>query len=141
MSLDLERGLVLIKPDAYRAGNSGNILSIIEKNGFKLIALKTLIMSNKIAEEFYSVHRGKPFYEKLIEFMTSGKLIALAVEKENSIADMRKLVGNTNSELAEEGTIRAAYGTDNRENGVHASDSVENGLNEIAFFFTEKELT
>ena len=140
MSSNLERGLVLIKPDAYRSGNSGNVLSMIEAKGFKLIALKTLIMTKDIAEKFYAIHKGRPFYDALIEFMTSGRIIAVCVEKENSIIDMRKLVGNTNSELAEEGTIRAKYGTDNRENGVHASDSVENGLNEISFFFKDDEL-
>ena len=120
-----EQTLCLIKPDAVKAGNIGNIITLIENNDFIIRKLKMLTMSRGTAEKFYSVHKGKQFYENLVEFMTSGPIVAIVLERENAIAGFRELAGSTDSKKAETGTIRYLYGTDNQENAVHGSDSPE----------------
>lgn len=120
-----EQTLCLIKPDAVKAGNIGHIITLIENNDFTIRKLKMLEMNREIAEKFYSVHKGKHFYENLVEFMTSGPIVAIVLDRDNAIAGFRELAGSTDSRKAAEGTIRHLYGTDNQENAVHGSDSPE----------------
>ena len=136
----IERGYVMVKPVAFKNKHVGGIVNKIEKAGFEIIAMKTITLTRKLAEQFYGIHKERPFFGELIEFMTSGKVVAICVEKENSIEDMRTLVGNTDPGKAEAGTIRAEFGTDIQANGIHASDSIENGLIESSFFFSNVEL-
>jgi len=121
-----EQTLCLIKPDAVIAGNIGHIITLIENNDFTIRKLKMLAMSREIAEKFYSVHKGKHFYDNLVEFMTSSPIVAILLERENAILGFRELAGSTDSRKAAKGTIRCLYGTDNQENAVHGSDSPEN---------------
>tara|TARA_R110002050_G_scaffold3619_6_gene18898 strand:- start:287 stop:685 length:399 start_codon:yes stop_codon:yes gene_type:complete len=129
----------MIKPDAFGAGNSGAILKMIEEAGFKIIALKTSRLDAKLAGEFYKVHQERPFYADLCKYMSSGPIIAAILEKENAIADFRKLIGATNPADAEEGTIRKLYATSIEANAVHGSDSDENAQIEGGFFFNAFE--
>ncbi len=130
----------MIKPQAMRNGACGAILNMIQDEGFEIIALKMKRLSKNAAEEFYGIHKGKPFYDKLIEFMTSGPIIAAILKKNNAVEDYRKLLGSTNPETAEEGTIRKAFATDMTMNAAHGSDSDENALIEAKFHFTEEEI-
>lgn len=136
----IERGYVMVKPVAFKNNHVGGIINKIEKAGFDILAIKTVTLTKKLAKQFYGIHKERPFFGELIEFMTSGKVVAICVEKENSIEDMRTLVGNTDPAKAEAGTIRIEFGTDIQANGIHASDSVENGLIESSFFFSNVEL-
>lgn len=136
----MERTLILIKPDAFEAGSTGKIIDMFLSRGFRLIAAKTARLCKQEAESFYEVHRDKFFFEGLTEFMCTGPLMAMVLEKENAIHDARILMGATNSPDAAPGTIRAFFGTDNRRNAVHGSDSPENASQEISFFFSKKEL-
>lgn len=133
------RTFTMIKPDAFGAGNSGAILKMIEEAGFKIIALKTTRLDAKLAGEFYKVHQERPFYADLCKYMSSGPIIAAILEKENAIADFRKLIGATNPADAEEGTIRKLYATSIEANAVHGSDSDENAQIEGGFFFNAFE--
>ena len=130
----------MIKPEAMRNGAGGAILKMIQDGGFEVIALKMKQLSKSEAEEFYGIHKGKPFYDKLVEFMTSGPIIAAILNKSNAVEDYRKLLGATNPETAEEGTIRKAFATDMTMNAAHGSDSDENALIEAKFHFTEDEI-
>ena len=130
----------IIKPDAVAAGNAGKILALIEANGFKLRAVRMTKMSKDEAEGFYAVHKGKPFFEGLVEFMTSGPCILLCLEKENAFAEWRKLMGATNPANAEEGTIRKMFAESIGRNAAHGSDSEENAAIELAWFFRAYEL-
>ena len=136
----IEKTLCILKPDAVKAGNIGNIIAHIQKEGFKILGLKTARLSDRSAGKFYEVHKERPFYGSLVEFMSSGACVPIALEKENAIAEWRRVIGATDPAEAAEGTIRKLYATSKGENAVHGSDSVENGLREIAFFFTEGEL-
>jgi nucleoside-diphosphate kinase len=129
----------MIKPDAFGAGNSGAILNMIEKAGFKIIALKTTKLDQSLAGEFYKVHQERPFYNDLCKYMSSGPIIAAILEKENAIEDFRKLIGATNPAEAEEGTIRKLFATSIEANAVHGSDSDENAEIEGSFFFNAFE--
>ena len=129
----------MIKPDAVKAGNIGNILQMINEAGFRIVALKYLKISTQQAEKFYEVHAARPFYGELTGFMSSGPIVAAILEKENAVADFRKLIGATNPANAEEGTIRKRYATSMGENAVHGSDSDENAQIEGAFFFSGLE--
>ena len=133
------RTFTMIKPDAFGAGNSGAILKMIEKAGFKIIALKTTKLDQNLAGEFYEVHQERPFYKDLCKYMSSGPIIAAILEKENAIADFRKLIGATNPAEAEEGTIRKLFATSIEANAVHGSDSDENAKIEGSFFFNAFE--
>ena len=135
-----ERTLCIIKPDAVAAGNTGNIIAHIQKEGFRILAMKMTALSSKAASKFYEVHKGRPFYEGLVEFMSSAPCVPIALEKANAIAEWRRVIGATDPAEAAPGTIRKLYAKNKGENAVHGSDSVENGLREIAFFFTEGEL-
>jgi nucleoside-diphosphate kinase len=136
----IERTLCIIKPDAVSAGNTGNIIAHIQKAGFRVLALRMTTLSHKSASKFYEVHKGRPFYGGLVEFMSSAPCVPIALERENAIAEWRSVIGATDPAEAADGTIRKFYAKNKGENAVHGSDSVENGLREIAFFFTEGEL-
>jgi nucleoside-diphosphate kinase len=129
----------MIKPDAVKAGNIGNILQMINAAGFRIVAMKYLQISKQQAEKFYEVHAERPFYGELTEFMSSGPIVAAILEKENAVADFRKLIGATNPAQAEEGTIRKKYAASVGENAVHGSDSDENAAIEGNFYFSGLE--
>ncbi|MFY0689620.1 MAG: nucleoside-diphosphate kinase [Cyclobacteriaceae bacterium] len=129
----------MIKPDAYAAGNSGAIIKMIEEAGFKIKAIKAVHLTDKNAGEFYAVHKERPFYGDLVAYMTSGPIIAISLEKENAVADFRKLIGATNPAEAEEGTIRKLFAKSIEANAVHGSDSDENAQIESSFFFSQLE--
>jgi nucleoside-diphosphate kinase len=129
----------MIKPDAVKAGNIGNILQMINAAGFRIVAMKYLSLSKRQAELFYEVHAARPFYGELTEFMSSGPIVAAILEKDNAVADFRKLIGATNPAQAEEGTIRKKYAASVGENAVHGSDSNDNAKIEGDFFFSGLE--
>ena len=133
------RTFTMVKPDAVKAGNIGNILQMINGAGFRIVALKYLQISKQQAETFYEVHAARPFYGELTEFMSSGPIVAAILEKDNAVADFRKLIGATNPAQAEEGTIRKKYAASVGENAVHGSDSDENAKIEGDFFFSGLE--
>src|SRR5690554_5423176 len=132
-----ERTLAILKPDCVRKNLSGEVIKRIQDAGFKIIAMKMTRLTMDTAGGFYAVHRERPFYGELCEFMSSGVCMPIALEKENAVADFRKLIGATNPAQAEEGTVRRLYADSVGENIVHGSDSVENGKIEIAYFFAE----
>jgi len=131
--------LTMIKPEAVRNGHIGNILARITEGGFEIIAMKYLKMTREQAAMFYEVHRERPFYNDLVNFMSSGPIVAAILKKENAIDAYRAYIGSTNPKEAAPGTVRALYGTNIQENAVHGSDSDENALREAAFFFNELE--
>jgi nucleoside-diphosphate kinase len=134
------RTFTMIKPDAVKAGNIGNILQMINAAGFKIVAMKYTLLSKRDAEIFYGVHAERPFFGELVEFMTSGTIVAAILEKDNAVEDFRKLIGATNPAEAAEGTIRKKYATSIGENAVHGSDSDENAAIEGAFHFSGREI-
>ena len=133
------RTLTLIKPDAMKKGYAGGVLDMIIKGGFRIVAMKLTRLTPEIAGEFYTVHKERPFYGELVEYMSSAVIIAAILEKENAVEDFRKLIGATNPVNAEEGTIRKKYATSIAENAVHGSDSDENAKIEGDFFFSALE--
>jgi len=135
-----ERTLAIIKPDAVRKNVVGEIIAKLTQAGFKVLAMKLTRISKAQAGEFYAVHKERGFYGELVDFMSSGAIVPIALEKENAIADYRTLIGATDPAEAAEGTIRKMFASAKGENAVHGSDSVENGRNEIAFFFSESEI-
>lgn len=134
------RTFTMIKPDAMAAGNAGAIIQKINNSGFKFLALKMTKLSPEKASEFYAVHKGRPFYDGLVEFMSSGPIIAAVLEKNNAVEDFRALIGATNPEDAAEGTVRNLYASNVKENAVHGSDSDENAAIEAAFYFSDEEI-
>lgn len=134
------RTFTMIKPDAVKNGHIGAILEQINGAGFRIVALKYTKLSTEKAGEFYTVHQGRPFYDELVDFMSSGPIVAAVLEKDNAVADFRKLIGATNPEEAAEGTIRAKYATSIGENAVHGSDSDENAAIESNFHFAGTEV-
>lgn len=135
-----ERTLAILKPDCVRKDLIGEVLSRIQDAGFAVCALKMISMSKTEAEGFYAVHEGKPFFDELTDFMSSGPCVPVVLEKDNAIADFRELIGATNPAEADEGTIRSDFADSIGENIVHGSDSVDNGLKEAAYFFPEHEI-
>ena len=133
------RTLTMIKPDAMKKGHAGAILDKIIKAGFRVVALKQTKISPDKAAEFYAVHKQRPFYGELVDFMSSGVIIAAILEKENAVADFRKLIGATDPAKADEGTIRKLYASSLGENAIHGSDSDENAQIEGDFFFSALE--
>lgn len=129
----------MIKPDAFEGGNTGAILSMIEKAGFKLVAAKLTKLTPELAGKFYAVHKERPFYNDLCSYMSSGPIVAAILEKENAVADFRTLIGATNPAQAAEGTIRKLFAKSIEANAIHGSDSDENAAIEGAFFFSELE--
>lgn len=134
------RTFTMIKPDAVRNGHIGAILAQINASGFKIVAMKYTKLSAEKAGEFYAVHKERPFYGELVEFMSSGPIVAAILEKDNAVEDFRTLIGATDPSKAEPGTIRAKYATNIGENAVHGSDSDENALIEGSFHFGGVEI-
>ena len=133
------RTFTMIKPDATEKGHIGAILEKINSAGFRIVAIKMLALSNVKAGQFYEVHKERPFYGELVEFMSRGPIVAAILEKENAVEDFRKLIGATNPANAEEGTIRKLYAASVGENAIHGSDSDENAAIEGDFFFSKLE--
>ncbi len=133
--MSAERTLLIIKPDAVAKNAIGAILSRLEAEGFVIQELRKLQLSQDQAREFYAVHKDRPFYGELVEFMTSGPAVPTVLERDNAVAHLRQFIGATDSTKAAPGTIRAEFGTDVQCNAVHASDSLENSAGEIRFFF------
>ena len=129
----------MIKPEAVAANNIGGILSMIEAEGFRIVAMKKLLLSADRAADFYAVHKDRPFYSELVNYMSSGPIIAAILEKDNAVTDFRTLIGATNPAEAAEGTIRKKYATSLAENAVHGSDSDENAKIESDFHFSNTE--
>lgn len=138
--MNFERSLVLIKPDALQRGLAGEIISRLEKKGLKIIAMKMLHMDRALAERHYAVHKGKPFFEDLVNFIISSPIIAIVFEGKNAIQVVRTMMGETDPAKAQPGTIRGSFGIDIGHNLVHGSDSAENAKAEIDLFFSEKEI-
>jgi len=136
----LERTLTIIKPDAVLKNAIGDIIEQFEKNSFHILSMKMLEISKHQAEQFYAVHAGKSFFNSLTDFMSSGPMVVLALEKENAIADLRKLMGATNPANAEQGTIRKKWATSIEHNAIHGSDAEETARFELSYFFSGYEL-
>jgi len=136
----LEQSLLMVKPHAFTAKKTGQIITMLEECDFHIVGIKSIKLTPELARRFYFVHEGKEFFERLINYMSTDTVAAICVEKENCVADLRKLIGTTDPAKAAEGTIRRAVGITVEQNGVHASDSVENAKKEIRFFFSDIEL-
>ena len=136
----VERTLAILKPDCVRKNLQGEVISRIQKAGFRVLGMRMLRLGKEQASAFYAVHTGRPFFEGLVEFMSSGQCMPIALEKENAVADFRTLIGATDPKEAAEGTIRKLYADNKGENIVHGSDSPDNGRVEVAFFFSERDL-
>ena len=135
-----QRTFSIIKPDAVRKGNTGAILAEIEKAGFKIVAIKKISLTNEQAQGFYHVHSARPFFTDLTKFMSSGAIFPMVLEKDNAIADLRKLMGATNPANAEDGTIRKMFAASIEENAIHGSDAEDTAAFEIGYFFAGYEL-
>lgn len=131
----MDRTLAILKPDCTCRKLTGKAIDFILEKGFKIKAIRTLTLKKEEAEAFYAVHRGKPFFNDLTSYMTSGPIFAMVLEKQNCVEDFRKVIGHTDPKKAENGTLRKLYGINIQENFVHGSDSEENANKEIAFFF------
>ena len=138
--MNSNRTFTMLKPDSIEQGNMLPILNMIESSGFKIIALKYKRMSKNEAEKFYSIHSGKPFFNDLVSFMTRGPIVAAVLEKDNAVEAFRILIGSTDPNEAEEGTIRKKFAKSKGENAVHGSDSDENADIEISFHFDTNEI-
>lgn len=135
-----DRTFTMIKPDAVEAGNAGKILDHFIQNGFRVLALKLTRLSKEEAKRFYAVHEGRPFFEELTDFMSSGPIYAAVLQKSNAVEDFRKLIGDTDPAEAAEGTVRAKWATDKGKNAVHGADADKTAAQEASFFFSEREL-
>jgi nucleoside-diphosphate kinase len=138
--MENNRTFAIIKPGAVRKNHYGEIIYIITKAGFSLKAMKMIRLSTTDARRFYAIHEGKPFFDKLVKFMSSGPIVALVLEKENAVEEFRKLIGATDPAKAEEGTIRHRFGSSVTMNAIHGSDSSANAEHEWSFFFAKKEI-
>lgn len=136
----MEKTLSIIKPDAVAKGCIGKIIDRFESNGLRIAGIKKLHLSTQQAQEFYSVHKDRPFYNDLVKFMTSGSVVVMVLEGENAVLKNRELMGATNPKEADKGTIRADFAESIEANAVHGSDSLENAKKEVAFFFDEREI-
>ena len=137
----LERTFSIIKPDAVKKHATGDILKTLEEAGFRILGMRMLEITKEQAEGFYAVHAGKPFYDSLTTFMSSGPIVVLALEKANAIADLRALMGATNPAKAEEGTIRKKWAASIEHNAIHGSDAEDTARFELSYFFGGYELT
>lgn len=135
----IEQTFAMIKPDAVENKLTGKIIDIIEQHGFEILTMQKGQLTQEIAESFYEVHKEKPFFKELVEFIISGPVVVMALEKENAVADWRKLMGATDPKKAEQGTIRNLFGKDISNNVVHGSDSLENAGIELGIFFGDDE--
>ena len=134
------RTFTIVKPDSVRKGNFGKIISRLESEGFRVLGIKKMALTQKQAEGFYAVHRERPFYRALVEYMTSGPVFVAALERDNAVAQLRKVMGATDPSKADEETIRKEFGESIEQNAIHGSDSDENAAIEIGFFFALSEL-
>ncbi len=135
----MQTTLAILKPDTVAAGNAGNVLAHLERDGFVLRGLRVIHLTRDQAEAFYAVHRERPFFGSLVEFMTEGPVIPVALEREDAVARLREVMGATDVAKAADGTIRKLYGTSIERNAIHGSDSPENAAIELAFFFPTTE--
>ena len=135
-----EKTLSIIKPDAVEKNDIGNIINRLEKSGLKVVASRMVHLSTEEAQNFYAIHKERPFFGELVEFMTSGPAIPMVLEGENAVAKNREIMGATNPKEAAPGTIRADFATNIEKNAVHGSDSLENAKTEISFFFKSEEI-
>lgn len=138
--MEMEKTLILLKPDALQRGLAGQIISRFEAKGLKIVALKLLKIDRQLAERHYDVHRGKPFFEGLVEFITSGPIVAMVLEGRNAVEAVRKVMGSTDSAEAQPGTVRGDLGLDIGHNLIHGSDSPQTAQKEIALFFSPGEI-
>jgi nucleoside-diphosphate kinase len=136
----MSRTLAIIKPDAAGSGKAGKILAHLEGEGFRVLAMRMTRLTPEQAGEFYAVHRERPFYGELVEFMTSGAVVPIALERDDAVSHLRQVIGATDPAEAAEGTVRKLYAESKGRNAIHASDSDENADREIAFFFGEAEI-
>ena len=133
------RTLTIIKPDAFAGGKAGKIIALLEQEGFRLRASRVLHLSDAQAQEFYAVHRERPFYASLVQFMTSGRCMPMVLEREDAVATLRRAIGATDPAEAADGTVRKLYAESKERNAIHASDSDENAEREARFFFAEAD--
>ena len=138
--MELQKTLSIIKPDAMELKYSGKIIDFIEEKGFKIIAQKKIVLTKNQAEAFYEVHKERPFFYELVDFMISGPILVQIIEAQNAVSFYREIMGSTNPDEAREGTIRKLYGTNIQCNAVHGSDSIENARIETSFFFSKLEM-
>ena len=138
--MTIQKTLSIIKPDAMKLKYSGKIIDFIEDKGFSVIAQKKIVLTKSQAEAFYSVHKERPFFYELVDFMISGPILVQIIEAKDGVSLYREIMGSTNPEEAEEGTIRKLYGTNIQCNAVHGSDSIENANIEASFFFSKLEM-
>ncbi len=138
--MSLERTYAMIKPDAVAAGQTGQILALIEQNGFRIVAMRKLQMTQAQAESFYGVHKERPFFKSLVAFMTEGPFVALVLERENAVAMWREVMGATNPANATAGTVRKMFAASIERNCAHGSDAPETAAVEVGFFFSASEL-
>jgi len=132
-----EKTFAMIKPDAVKAGNVGHIISMIEDNGFTIVGMEKIQLSQEKAEQFYAVHKERPFFNELVQFVTSGPVVIMALEKDNAVKAWRDLMGATDPQKAAEGTVRKLYGTNIGNNATHGSDAPETARQELALFFPD----
>ena len=137
--MPLEYTFAMIKPSACRKNHVGPILAMINQAGFRISSIRSTKLTHEEAQRFYEVHRGKDFYDSLCDFMSSGPIIVLLLQKKNAVKDFRKLIGNTNPQMAEEGTRRKMFAESLQKNAVHGADSDENAKKEADFFFNQRE--
>lgn len=136
----MDRTLTIIKPDAVAGRKTGLIINKLEEEGFRIIAARLVHLSEAEAGEFYAVHRERPFYDSLKEFMTSGPILAMALERDNAVERLREVIGATDPAEAAAGTVRALYADSKERNAIHASDSAQTAREELSFFFSAREL-
>jgi nucleoside-diphosphate kinase len=134
------RTFTIVKPDSVRKGNFGKIITRLESEGFRVLGVKKMALSQRQAEGFYGVHSARPFFRDLVNYMTSGPVYVAALERDGAVAHLRNIMGATDPKKADAGTIRAEFGESIEQNAIHGSDSDDNAKNEIAFFFAESEL-
>jgi len=135
-----QQTFTILKPDTVMRRNAGAIISRLEQEGFDILGAKRLHLTVEQARAFYAVHKDRPFYNSLVEFMTSGPVWVMALERDNAVEHLRKVMGATDSQMAEKGTIRAQFGTNIERNAIHGSDSPENARIEVGFFFAASEI-
>ena len=138
--MEIQRTLSIIKPDAMKLKYSGKIIDFIEEKSFTIIAQKKIVLTKSQAEAFYSVHKDRPFFHELVNFMISGPILVQIIEAKDAVSYYREVMGSTNPDEAKEGTIRKLYGTNIQCNAVHGSDSIENANTETSFFFSKLEM-
>jgi nucleoside-diphosphate kinase len=136
----MQMTLAILKPDSVEAGHAGKVLAHLQQEGFTIRGIKMLRLTETQAQAFYEIHKERPFYGSLVEFMTSGPVIPVALEREEAVPHLRKVMGATDVAKAEEGTVRKLYGTSIERNAIHGSDSPENAAGELGFFFSRAEL-